>query len=111
MVAAVPKPGLRAIIDGLHKGGCDPEFVDLDTMALFRTADWCGAFDVAITPPAKADEKASAAPEGAVVVLDIGSRSTRVLVVRGGAIVDMRCIRLGDANVFESLARTLDCHR
>ena len=106
MVAAVPKPGLRAILDGLHKGGCDPEFVDLDTMALFRTADWCGALDVAITPPAKADEKASAAPAGAVVVLDIGARSTRVLVVRDGAIVDMRCIRLGDANVFESLART-----
>jgi type IV pilus assembly protein PilM len=104
LVAAVPKPGLRAVLDGLRKGGQEPEHVDLDTMALYRAADWCGAFTGDTTVPAVAAD-AAAKPAGATVVLDLGSRSTRVLVVKDGKLADMRSIRLGDASITEAVAR------
>ncbi|MGE3173941.1 MAG: hypothetical protein AB7O97_15050 [Planctomycetota bacterium] len=129
LVAAVPKPGLRSMLAALEAEGIEPERVDLDTMALYRVADWCGAFtappsvrgdvdedsgddagkedsDDALPVPAAAAAAAAGGDVGLTAVLDIGSRSTRVLLVEGGRLVDMRTLRLGDASVVEALART-----
>src|SRR5580765_5645365 len=83
LVAAIPKQGLREVLEALADGGVEPEHVDLDAMAVYRTADWCGAF----TPPASAPvpTDADAAPPSTTnIVLDLGARSTRVLVVTDG---------------------------
>ena len=112
LVAAVPKSGLRGRLSALSSESVEPERVDLDTMALFRVAHWCGAFDTDSAPTdAAADEGASASELPALTqapltaVLDIGDRSTRVLLVAGDKLVDMRTIRLGGAAVVEGVAR------
>ncbi len=136
LVAAVPKPGLRSVLDALAGEGVEPERVDLDTMALYRVADWCGAFrapdaaevaesarrdhradaehdEVAIEDEAEPMEARPALPaaagarsgEGLVVVVDLGARSTRLLLVEGGRLVDMRTLRIGDAAIAEAVAR------
>jgi len=114
MVAAVPKPGLRNLLTALEQHGIEPEIVDLDIMALFRAAQWCGAFeveaapasDVALPVEADADHKGPAAPASRLcAVLDLGARSTRILLVEDGNLVDMRALRVGDAAVAEELVQ------
>jgi Tfp pilus assembly PilM family ATPase len=125
LVAALPKHGLRTMLAALEAEGIEPEHVDLDTMALYRVADWCGAFTA---PPSlrtdptngDADGDADSEPDdlpvpvdplgadGLAAVLDLGSRSTRVLLVEGGRLVDMRTLRLGDATIAEALVRGHD---
>lgn len=104
LVAAVPKAPLRGLLDTLEGSGIEPEHVDLDLMALYRVADWCGAFaggDV----PAAAGGAGGAAAAPITVVLDLGARSTRVLLVEGDNLVDMRTLRLGAAGIDEDVAR------
>lgn len=127
LVAAVPKPGLAAMLSALVAEGVEPEHVDLDTMALYRVADWCGAFqapgareddEIALDEREDAVEAAetslpAAAPAaepvvGITVVIDLGARSTRVLLVDGGRLVDMRTLRIGDAVVVDAVARAHD---
>ncbi len=108
LVAAVPKAGLRPTLSALEEKGVEPLRVDLDTMALYRAADFCGAFAAA-----PAGDAASGLPvgldKGAVTaVLDLGARSTRVLLVEGSRLVDMRTLRLGDASIVDALVRTHD---
>lgn len=111
LVAAVPKAGLRPYLEALEAAGIEPQHVDLDTMALYRAADFCGVFANATPAPADAAD-ASAAPVvagsggGVTAVLDLGSRSTRVLLIENGRLFDMRAMRLGDAAIAESVART-----
>src|SRR5262245_1036752 len=120
LVAAVPKPGLRSILTALTGEGVEPERVDLDTMALYRVAEWCGAFrapglddEIALEDDDGADVAvpavvAATAPAGSgsiTAVLDLGARSTRVLLVDGGRLVDMRTLRLGDATIVDAVAR------
>jgi len=104
LVASVPKLGLRTTLKALERSKVEPERVDLDAMALFRVADWCGAF---------AARDAAAVPAGIganskgpiTAVLDLGSRSTRVLLVEGDRLLDMRSMRLGDASIVDALVR------
>ncbi|MEQ1631644.1 MAG: pilus assembly protein PilM [Planctomycetota bacterium] len=114
LVAAVPKQGLRTVLTALEGAGVEPQRVDLDTMALYRVAAWCGAFAVpasvaialaegevpAALPVVDPNAKASV-----TAVLDLGSRSTRVLLVENGRLLDMRTLRLGDSSIVDSLVR------
>src|SRR5262245_21559900 len=122
LVAAVPKPGLRSMLTALTGEGVEPERVDLDTMALYRSAEWRGAFpapgfddEVALEEDDGADADVAvpavvaATPPGGsgsiIAVLDLGARSTRVLLVDSGRLVDMRTLRLGDATIVDAVAR------
>lgn len=91
IVAAVPKDGLRAQLGALAAASIEPETVDLDTMALWRAADWAGAFEGGGT-------------DGVTAVVDVGARSVKVLLLSGGQLVDMRALRLGDASICDDIA-------
>jgi Tfp pilus assembly PilM family ATPase len=97
LVASVPKPGLRQALDALAGHKVEPDRVDLDTMALYRVADWAGAF--------APDEDAVGAAKPITAVLDLGARSVKVLLVEGEQLVEMRALRLGDAAIVDELAR------
>ncbi len=108
MVAAVPKHPLRVTLDELEALGIDPEIVDLDTMALYRVAEWAGCFDTA-GGDAEGDDDAGetlpATKDGrARIVMDVGGRSTRVLAVIDGQIVDMRALRVGVDGIADEVA-------
>lgn len=106
LVASVPKAGLRAQLAALTGHAIEPEVVDLDTMALWRAAHWVGAFDA--TEPsdeAAADAGADAGDKRVTAVIDIGSRSVRVLLVDGEQLIEMRALRLGDGVVADEVAR------
>lgn len=96
LVASVPKAGLRAHLTALTAAAIEPEDVDLDTMALWRAAHFAGAF--------AADEAAGDAPRTTAVV-DVGSRSVKVLLVEGDKLVEMRALRIGESAVADELAR------
>jgi type IV pilus assembly protein PilM len=116
LIAAVPKPPLRMTLSALEQAGLEPEVVDLDTMGLLRAAQWCGAFEAAEAAESVpvADAVAGGAELPAAqevlsrVVLDLGARSTRVLVVRGEQLVDMRALRIGSDSVAEEVASKAD---
>lgn len=97
LVAAVPKPSLRSQLHSMSAQNIDPERVDLDTMALWRVADWAGAFEM------DDDEEDSAKPVHAVV--DLSSRSVKVILVEGDQLVEMRVLRFGDSVAAEQIAR------
>lgn len=105
LVAAVPKPSLRPLLEALQAEGIEPEHVDLDTMALYRVADWCGTFQAATDDDQAAALPALATTKTRTAVVDLGARSTRILLVEDGRLVDMRTLRLGDASVAEAVAR------
>lgn len=124
MVAAVPKGGLRVLLQALEKKSIEPEIVDLDTMALYRVAHWCGAFsageaDAALVPLDEEEDgkkakkalppallgAAGAGPRRITAVLDLGARSTRVLLVENDSLVEMRTLRIGDASLADDVAR------
>jgi Tfp pilus assembly PilM family ATPase len=96
LVASVPKDSLRQQLAALTAQSIEPETVDLDTMALWRVAHWAGAFE--------------GGGEGSVVggvtaVVDLGTRSVKVVLVEGDTLVEMRALRLGDAAISEDIAR------
>lgn len=97
LVASVPKISLRNQLDSMSTQSVDPEFVDLDTMALWRVADWAGAFDDG------SDGDDVAKPVHAVI--DISSRSVKVLLTEGSDLVEMRVLRFGDSVASELVAR------
>ncbi|MCA8976805.1 MAG: pilus assembly protein PilM [Planctomycetes bacterium] len=96
LVAAVPKDGLRTQLAALEAVAVEPETVDLDTMALWRAADWAGAFE--------RDAAAGIPEDGVTAIVDVGSRSVRVLLVAGDQLVDMRTLRLGELAVADDIA-------
>lgn len=117
LVAAVPKKTLGNLLKALNGLGVDPERVDLDTMALFRTAKWAGCFgeDAIGSGEDEGDEDGSDLPAatGAPLttggrrvrlVLDLGARSTRVLAVDGGELIDMRALRVGFESIVDEIA-------
>jgi len=102
MVVAAPKAPLRARLKALEGVGIEPESVDLDATALFRTADWLGCF---------AEKTEAAGEEGAPkvhLVIDVGARSSAVLVVVDGKLVDMRALRTGTESFVDEVAAQFD---
>ena len=99
LVAAVPKDGLRAQLSALEAVSVEPESVDLDTMALWRAADCVGAFDP------DEDDDANPEPSALTAVVELDSRSVKVLLVESGRLVDMRTLRLGGASVADQVAQ------
>ncbi|MCR9244714.1 MAG: pilus assembly protein PilM [bacterium] len=99
LVAAVPKEGLRSQLGALEAAAVEPESVDLDTMALWRAADCVGAFEP------DEDDDGNPEPSALTAVLEVGSRSVKVLLVDGDQLVDMRVLRLGGASVTEEIAK------
>jgi Tfp pilus assembly PilM family ATPase len=102
MVASVPKVGLRDQLEAFEGRRIDPEQIDLDTMALWRVADWCGAFE-ADDDAADQSDDADGKPVNAVI--DLGARSVKVILTEGSHLVEMRVLRFGDSSVAESVAR------
>ncbi len=107
LVAAVPKVGLRSMVTSLEQEGIEPERVELDTMALYRVADWAGALSPQQERSASdgVEDLPSGESASLTAVLDLGPRATRVLLVADGKLVDMRTVRLGDATVADAVAR------
>jgi len=101
MVAAVPKIGIRNQLESLATQKVDPERVDLDTMALWRVADWAGVF---AADDDDDDEDSEHKPVHAVV--ELGVRSVKVLLTEGEELVEMRVLRLGEAAVAEQISRS-----
>lgn len=100
LVAAVPKDGLRSQLSALEAVAVEPETVDVDTMALWRAADCAGAFDATADAGVEGVE-----PSSLTAVVDVGSRSVKVLLVEDGRLVDMRALRLGGASVVDDIAK------
>lgn len=98
LVASVPKAGLRAHLEALGGAGIEPERIDLDTLALWRAAHWAGAF-------ATGGGAAEGAAPTITAVVQLEARTTKVLLVEGEKLVDMRVLRLGDDAVAEDLVR------
>ncbi len=99
MVASVPKIGIRNQLASLSTQKIDPERVDLDTMALWRVADWTGAFQ-------DDDDDDDAEQKPVHVVIDLGVRSVKVILTAGDQLIEMRVLRLGDATVADQIARS-----
>jgi Tfp pilus assembly PilM family ATPase len=97
LVASVPKAGLRAQLAALSAHGIEAETADLDTMALWRAADWAGVFE--------SDDDAADAVAPVSALVDLGARSVKVLIVEGDRLVEMRTLRVGDAVVGDAIAR------
>ncbi|MBP8302191.1 MAG: pilus assembly protein PilM, partial [Planctomycetes bacterium] len=77
LVASVPKAGLRQQLQALSALSIEPEAVDLDTMALWRVADWAGAFEAG---------GEGAVAGGVTAVVDLGTRSVKVVLVEGNSL-------------------------
>ncbi|MHC4919986.1 MAG: type II secretion system protein GspL [Planctomycetota bacterium] len=104
LVAAVPKHGLRTTLEALQKVSIEPETVDLDTMALFRVAEWAGLFRTNGEESENEDLVFGQGTPRARLVLDLGARSSRVLIVVGGHLTDMRALRSGADSVAQEIA-------
>lgn len=104
LVAGVPKEGLRTTLDALDSANIEPEVVDLDAMALLRLADWSGAL-----ASGEGLVDTSDAAGKSRIILDLGARSVRVLVVTNGDLHDIRAIPLGADSIAEGLAATAGC--
>lgn len=107
LVAAVPKARLKTTLTSLESLGLEPEVVDLDAMALLRVADWCGVLGPAVPArrETKKDPDAPPAPQAVSrVILDVGARATRILVVVGGRLRDLRTLRVGADGVADEIA-------
>lgn len=102
MVASVPKIGLRNQLTSFAAQNIDPESIDLDTMALWRAADWVGALE--------SDDDAAGGDKPVHAVIDLGSRSVKVILTEGDQLVDMRVLRLGDHVVADQVARQHGIH-
>lgn len=103
LVAGVPKAALRTTLDALEGVNIEPEVVDLDAMALLRVAEWSGAL-------ASDDGLAKSGPSGkSRIVLDLGARSVRMLVVTDGHLHDIRAIPLGADSIVEELMTSCGC--
>ena len=100
MIAAVPKVGIRNQIESLSANKIDPESIDLDTMALWRVADWVGAFESDDDGDADAD-----AEKPIHAALELGAKSVKIILTEGDNLIEARVLRLGYAAVAEQVAR------
>jgi type IV pilus assembly protein PilM len=87
LVIAAPKEMLRARLAQLKEAGVDPLHLDLDVAALFNTAKQSGVFE---THPN-------------CLIIDIGARTTKTLLVQDGRLKVARSIRLGAQSAVQRL--------
>ncbi len=87
LVIAVAKDVLRARLDQLKEVGVDPLHVDVDVAALFNAAKQSKALD--------------AHPN--CLVIDIGARTTKTILVQDGRLKIARSIRLGGQGPMQRL--------
>ncbi len=93
IMMAVPKPAIEEHLAMLTGMGLRPEHIDAEPVALFHS------FERFLRR--RADEQAVS------VVVDIGSRGTRVIVARGREIVFIKNIEIGGRKFTEAVARQL----
>lgn len=126
LIAAVPKVDLTGRVKAFEDAHIEPERIDLDAMALYRVAEWAGCFGEEVAQAAV--EAAEAEAEGedvdehvpasfgstlpgrgiqARLVADVGALSTRVVLVAGGNLIDIRAIPVGDDSLAKEVAK--DC--
>jgi type IV pilus assembly protein PilM len=79
LVIAASKDTLRLRLDQLKEVGVDPLHVDVDVAALFNTATQSGVFE----------------KHPNCLIIDIGARTTKTLLVQDGRLKVARSIRLG----------------
>ncbi|MCA8969321.1 MAG: pilus assembly protein PilM [Planctomycetes bacterium] len=97
-LVACPKETLGSELKILQKAGCDPEFADLGAALLVEAADELGAFEVVLADGEEAQSRPEAQPgelQPVDLVLDLGATSVQLIVVRGGALQTVRCLRWG----------------
>jgi len=88
LVIAAAKETLRARLDQLKEAGVDPLHIDVDVAALFNTAKQSKALD----------------EHPNCLIIDIGARTTKTLLVQNGALKVARSIRLGGHGAEKRLA-------
>lgn len=93
IMLAVSKPTIEEHLSMLSSMGLKPEFIDAEPVALFHT------FERFLRR--RADEQAVS------VVIDIGSRGTRVVVARGREIVFIKNVEIGGRKFTEAVAKQL----
>jgi len=91
LAVAVPKVPLQARLTALDKVKVDPVAVDLDVAALFEAAFACGALEEC--------------PNG--VLIDIGTRATKIVLVVEGRWATARAVRGGVEGLATSLGEDL----
>ncbi len=91
IVMAAPKAELAADLAILQAAGIEPASVDLDATALFTA---CHAAGVFVEHPS-------------VIVIEIGARTTNLLLVDGGALKAIRCFLVGADQVTAGLRQDL----
>lgn len=79
LVMACEKPTLARLLEELKQGGVDPLHVDIDVAALWNVATASGATE--------------AHPN--CLILDVGARTTKTLLVQNGRLKVARSIRIG----------------
>ena len=83
IVMAAPKAELAERLGLLHRAGVEPASVDLDATAVFTACEASGVF----------------AEDPSVVILEIGARTTTMLVVDGGRLKSVRSFLVGAETV------------
>ena len=97
LVAAVRKDSLREYLQVLSKVGVDPAEIDLDAAALFARARQIDAIQ--------------AEGDGAYAIVDIGERTSTIVVGRGENLALIRCVRLGSDTIVRSISHDLGVER
>ena len=92
LVFACMKDMLRTRLAQLGQAGVDPLHVDVDVAALFNTAAASGAF----------------AEHPNCLIIDIGARTTKTLLIQDGRLKVARSIRLGSTSARRRLTDALD---
>lgn len=90
-IFASPKAGLRRLLDILRGAGIEPSSVDLDTTALYTAYDTAGV--LAENPNA--------------ILIDVGARSTSLILVAEGRPVVLRAFLLGTDQVEAGVSKEL----
>lgn len=87
LVIAASKAMLRARLDQLKEAGIDPLHLDVDVAAIFNVAKQSGVF----------------AEHPNCLIIDIGARTTKTLLIQNGAMKVVRSIRIGAQSASQRL--------
>ena len=95
-LVACPKEQLGEDIKLIQKTGCDPEWADLGAALLVSAADELGVFAAPVAVEGESSAPEDDSGEAPVdLVIDLGASSVQLIVVRGGQLATVRCLRWG----------------